>query len=103
MHRDLQPRFSVDRLYITRAQECRGLLSVKDSVELERSNLFDYAANDNERLVKAATEELQLSTKIDEKNKEERENERQASWKEKALHGHLLRETVEMQDPWRWQ
>ena len=86
-----------------RAQECRGLLSVKDSVELERSNLFHYAANNNERIVKAVTEELQLSTKIDGKNKEERENERQAPWKEKALHSHFLRETVGIQDPWRLQ
>ena len=54
MHRDLHPRSSVDRLYIPRAQGGRGLLSVKDSVELERSILFDYAANNNERLPKAA-------------------------------------------------
>ena len=46
-----------------------GMLSVKDCVELERSNLFGYAANNNERLLKVATEELQLRTKIDGKNK----------------------------------
>ena len=54
-----------------RAQEGRGLLSVKNCAELERSNLFDYVANNNERLLKAATEELQLRTKNDAKNKEE--------------------------------
>ena len=43
---------------------------MKDCVELERFNLFDYAANNNERLLKAATEELQLRIKIDGKNKE---------------------------------
>ena len=43
MHRGLHPRSSVDRLYIPRAQGGRGLLSVKDCVELERSNLFGYA------------------------------------------------------------
>ena len=64
MHGGLHPRFSVDRLYITRAQGDRGLLSVKDCVELERSNLFDYAVNKNERRLKAATEELQLRTKL---------------------------------------
>ena len=90
-------------MYIPRAQRGRGLLSVKDCVELERSNLFDYAANNNERLLKAATEELQLRTKIDGKNKEERENERWAAWKEKALHGQLLRETEGIQDQRRWQ
>ena len=87
---------SVDRLY----QELR---EVEGCVELERSNLFDYAAKNNERLLKAATEELQLRTNIVGKNKEERENERQAAWKEKALHGQFLRETEGMQDQRRWQ
>ena len=81
-----------------RAQEGRGLLSVKNCVELERSNLFDYVANNNERLLKAATEELQLRTKNDAKNKEEWENERQTVWKEKALHDQFVRETEGMQD-----
>ena len=71
MHRGLHPRSSVDRLYIPRVQGGRGLLSVKDCVELERSNVFDYAANNSERLLKTATEELQLRTKINGKNKEE--------------------------------
>ena len=103
MHRGLHPRSSVDRLYLPRAQGGRGLVSVKDCIELERSNLFDYAASNNERLLKAATEELQLRTNIVGKNKEERENERQAAWKEKALHGQFLRETEGMQDQRRWQ
>ena len=50
------------------------MLSVKDCVELERSKLYDYAANSNERLLKAATEELQLRTNIYGNNKEERNN-----------------------------
>ena len=93
MYRGLHPRSSVGKLYIPRAQRARGLLSVKVCVEPERSNLFDYAANNNERLLKATTEEIQLRTKIDGKNKEELENERQAAWKEKALYGQFLRET----------
>ena len=92
MYRGLHPRSSADRLYTPRTQGGRGLLIVKDCVELERSNLLNYAANNNERLLKAATEALQLRTKMDGKNKEERENERQAAWKEKALHGQFLRE-----------
>ena len=57
------------------------------------SDLFDYAANNNERLLKVETEELQLRTKINGKNKEEHVNERQAAWKEETLNGQLLRET----------
>ena len=59
MHIGSHPRSSVDRLCIPRARGGRGLLSVKDCVELERSNLFDYATKNNERLLKAAAEELQ--------------------------------------------
>ena len=71
MHRGLHPGFSIDRLYLPRAQGGRGLLSVKDCVELGRSNLFDYAANNNERLLKVAAKELQLRSNIDGKKKEE--------------------------------
>ena len=77
----------------------KGSGSVKDCDELERSN----AANKNERLLKGATEELQLRTKIDGENKEERNNEKQAAWKQKALHGQFVRETEGMQDQKRWQ
>ena len=102
MHRGLHPRSSVDRLNLPRAQGGRALLSVKDCIELERSNLFDYAASNNERLLKAATEELQLRTNIDGKNKEERDNERQAAWKEKTLHGQFPREGEGIEDQRRW-
>ena len=71
MHRGLHPRSSVYRLHIPRAWGNGELWSIKECAEQERSNLFDYAANSNERLLKAVTEELQPTTKIDEKNKEE--------------------------------
>ena len=60
MHRDLHPHSLVDLFYIARAQRGRELLSFKDCVELERSDLFDYAENNNKILLKTATEELQL-------------------------------------------
>ena len=74
------------------------MLSVKNCVELERSNLYNYAANSNKRLLTAATGELQLKTNIDGENKEEQNNERQAAWKEKVLHGQFQREIDRMQD-----
>ena len=77
MHRGLHPRSSVDNFYIPRPQRGRRLLSVKDCVELERSNLFDYAANNHERFLQAVIEDLQLRTKTEEEKKEEQKNERQ--------------------------
>ena len=55
MHKGLQPRSSIERLHIPRTQAGRGLLSAKDCVEHERSKLFDYAVNNNEKLLNAAT------------------------------------------------
>ena len=52
----------------------------------------------NERLLKAATKELQLRTKIGGTNKKERENERKTAWKDKTLNGQFLKETEGMQD-----
>ena len=103
IYRDLPPHSSVDRLYILRTQGGRGLLSVKDCVDLERSNLFYYAKNNNDRLLKAANEELQLITKTDGKSNEERNNEREAAWKDKTLNAQFLRETEGIQHQRRWQ
>ena len=83
MNGGLHPGSSVDRLYLPKAQGGRGLLSVKDCVVLEICNLFDYAANNNERLLKAATEELQLRTNIDGKN--ERMKDRQHGQRKHCL------------------
>ena len=55
IQKGLQSRPPVDRLYIRRDQG-RRLLSVKDCVQLERSNFFDYAAKNSERFLKATTE-----------------------------------------------
>ena len=41
MHRALNPRSSVDRMYRSRAQGGTGLLIVRGSIELERSNFSD--------------------------------------------------------------
>lgn len=74
------------------------MLSVIDCVELERSNILDYAANSNEKPLKAATEQFQLRTKIDQSSKKERKNERQAAWKERVLHCKFVRKLKEMKD-----
>ena len=102
-HRDLYPCSSVGRLYrlyIPRDQESRGLLNAK-TVLKQKNLICDYAANNSERFLEAPNEELQLRTKADGKNKEQRENERQAAWKVKALHGQCLRETEGMQGQMR--
>ena len=52
IQRGLHSCSSNDKLYIPRPEGGRGLLSVEEYVELERSDLFDYAENSSERLLK---------------------------------------------------
>ena len=67
MHRVSHPLSFVERMYISRAQGGSRLLIDKDCVELKRSNLSDFAANSNERHLKAATEELMATRKNNER------------------------------------
>lgn len=67
MHRGSHPSSFVERMYISRAQGGSRLLIDKDCVELERCNLSDYAGSSNERHLKAATEELMVTRKKNER------------------------------------
>ena len=42
MHKALNPRSDVDRLYISRKERGRGLVSIKDSVDASIQRLEDY-------------------------------------------------------------
>ena len=53
MHRELYPQAEVDRLYIPRKNGGRGMISVKNCVEMETESLMKYAEDSNEILLKA--------------------------------------------------
>ena len=42
MHKALNPRDDVDRLYVLRKEEGRGLASIEDSVDASIQQLDDY-------------------------------------------------------------
>ena len=42
MHKALHPRDDVDRLYVTRKEGGRGLVSIEDSVDASIQRLEDY-------------------------------------------------------------
>ena len=42
MHKALQPRGDIDRLYISRKEGGRGLASIEDSVDASTQRLKDY-------------------------------------------------------------
>ena len=76
MHGGLHRCLNVDKLYIPRTENGRALMIVRDCVELERSNLLLHAVNSDKKLLKAASEELQLKARIEKKKKEQRKKER---------------------------
>ena len=61
------------------------MLRDQDFVELERSKFFYYVADNNERNLKAASEELQLRTKINGKNER-----RTREWKTGTMQGESI-------------
>ena len=50
----LHPKSEVDRLYIPRKEEGRGLISIEDCVELAIRGLKVYVHRSKERLIQAA-------------------------------------------------
>ena len=91
----LHPKSDVDRLYIPRKEGGRGLISIKDCVELAIRGLEVYVHGCKERLIQTARgdkidgEEAEIVLKKSKKEK------RLEDWEEKALHGQYLRQTKE--------
>ena len=60
MYGRLHPRSNVERLYLPRSEEGRGLVSIEDCVSDERETLALYALRSNEKLIIATMTELKL-------------------------------------------
>ena len=72
-----------------------------DDLKLYRSNQNEI--DSLEKLTTAATTELMLKKFINVQNRQERRKQRLIKWKEKALHGQLLREAENTDDGNRWE
>ena len=51
MHKVLHPRDGIDRLYVSRKEEERGLANIEDSVDTSISRFEDYIKKKKERLI----------------------------------------------------
>ena len=104
LYGSLHPKSGVDRLYIPRKEEGRGLISIEDCVELAIRGLEVYVHGSEERLIQAAR-----GDKIDglegasvlKRSKKEKSLE---DLEEKVLHGQYLRQTNEVRSDqcWAW-
>ena len=54
IHGVLYPRSNISRLYLTRREGGRGIISVEDAINTEERNISVYMSQSQERLLKAA-------------------------------------------------
>ena len=83
MHKALQPRDDVDRLYVSRKEGGRGLASIEDSVNVSIQRLEDYTQKHDGGLI----------TAIGNDNDDTMDNRitRKQKWEGKQLYGRFKR------------
>ena len=79
MHKALHPRDNVDRLYVSRKEEGRGLASIEDSIDASIQWLEDYIEKHEGRLITAIRNDTDNRMIIIRKQK----------WEEKSLYGYF--------------
>ena len=100
----LHPKSDIDRLYISRKEGGKGLISIEDCVELAIRGLDMCIHGSEEILMLAARgdkiEGLEAASLLKRSKKEKRKED----WEEKVLHGQYLRQTKEVKSDqcWAW-
>ena len=97
MHGALHPRADVDRLYVSRKNGGRGLMSLLDTVSMEKSNLQRYVMQSQERLLQVAASilwpQLHDPPASSQAVKAQLQEQHLAAWTQKPLHGQFIRQT----------
>ena len=107
IHKGLNPNSDVDRLYVKRKDGGRGLIGVENTVRNEENNFAWYIKNNEEELMIEVKNSGFVNTEeaYDGKGKkQELENQRKQLWKEKRLHGQVIRENehIDWESSWQW-
>jgi hypothetical protein len=102
----LHPQSDVDRLYLPRKADERGLLQVKQTVEEEQRALNDYISSSTEQALKeVAKEELLKVQKTKSEYHMQKLKSRTERWQGKALHGQYIKDIegkVDCNNTWDW-
>ena len=101
MNRALHPKADVDRLYVSRNEGGRGMMSIEECVRIEECSLSDYVkkieTNDDSVLDSFIKDKTAVEFKKDSVA------ERTDGWKGKALHGQYPKKVEEMEtQSWDW-
>ena len=101
IHKALHPRSDVDRLYLSRKEGGRGLISVEDCVDIEVQNLSDYISQSSEEMLLAVKEENTVGNGL---TKEETREKHKQSYMSKALHYQFQKGTEDnrAEISWNW-
>ena len=98
MHKALQPRDDVDRLYVSRKQGGRGLASIEDTVDASIQRLEDYIEEHERGLITAIRNDTDNT--IDDRMA----TTRKQKWEEKLIYGRFKRLiNISHQKTWTWQ
>ena len=99
----LHPKSDVGRLYITRREGGRGLISIEDCVELAIRGFEVHFHGREERLIQAARGDKIDGLEAVSVLKRSKKEKRLEDWEEKVLHGQYLRQTKVRSDHcWAW-
>ena len=98
----LHPKSDVDRLCIPRKEAGRGLISIKDCVELAIRGLEVHVHGCKERLIQAARGDKIDGLEAGSVLKRSKTEKRLEDWEEKVLHGQYLRQTKEVRSGQCW-
>ena len=101
MYGALHPKSDVDRLYIPRKEGGRGLISIKDCLELAIRDLEVYVHGSEERLIQAARGDKIDGLEAASVLKRSKKEKRLEDWEE---NGQYLRQTKEVRSDqcWAW-
>ena len=105
MYQALHPRANVDRLYTTRREGGKGLISIEDCVNIESRALGQYLKKSEDQWLKSAWEEGLIKMDEDpEVYKERITKHRLEEWHRKPMHGQFIRQTKELasNETWQW-
>ena len=98
----LHPKSDVDILYIPRKERGRGLISIKDCVDLAIRGVGVYVHGSEERWIQGARRDKIDGLEAASVLKRSKKEKRLKYWEEKVLHGQYLRQTTEVRSDQCW-
>ena len=106
MHKGLQPKSDVDRLYVSRKEGGRRLVSQESTIVSEENNLGRYLKNENWLQGVKHVRILKFRESVSKKDFKKSLNEKRVeNWKEKKMYGQFISDMpdgTEKANFWLW-